>query len=233
MKKKLGLMALLIINMANAQLSISPNPATINSGQITITYGASADYSLYNPQSNPTLYLYTGLETDGVASTWEYHDKWTDLSTLVPLTWNATAQAYVATVNIKTRSYIQESSQTSMTLPNGTTVNDWYFIITNGNVNSKSADLKGSTYGFAQGTLSNNSFETKNIAFSIADGKMQTNVQGKSQLEIYALDGKRLSSIDFENDSNSIEIAINLNQKGVFIAQLTSEGLTKAVKFFN
>jgi hypothetical protein len=235
MKKTLLLLTLFAFTMANAQLSISPNQATINSGVVTITYGAGnpADWSLYNPNSDPNLYLYTGLDTDGDPATWEYHDNWNDLATLVPLTWNATANAYIATVNIGTRNYIQESSGTSMALPSGITVSDWLFKIRKADGLTESATLKGSTFGFKSATLSNNSFNASSIEFSIANGKAQTNAQGKCQLEIFAIDGKKVSSIEFENNSSSIEIAINLNEKGVYIAKLNAAGSTKVVKFIN
>jgi hypothetical protein len=228
MKTNLPFLALLAFTTANAQLTISPNPTNINSGLVKITYGANADWSIFNANSDPNLYLYTGLDTDGVASTWEYSDTWNNLATLVPLTWNTVANAYVANVNIGTKNY------SSLTLPNGTQVYDWFFIIRNAAGNSQSATLKATNYGFTAGpTLSKNQFYTSNIDFSITNGKMNTSAQGKSQLEIYALDGKKISETDFENNSNSFEIQVNLNQKGVFLAKLKSAGTSKTIKFIN
>ena len=100
MKKRLLLLALFGFTLANAQLIVTPNPFDVNSGMVTVTYGGSGDYSLFDPLSDPNLYIYNGLETDGNTTTWEYYDDWQNLNSLTPLTWNASANAYVATLNI-------------------------------------------------------------------------------------------------------------------------------------
>ena len=129
MMKKLLLVAFFGLNLANAQIIVTPNPFGLTSGTITLTYGSAGDYSLFDPMSEPNLYLYTGLETDGVASTWDFHDTWTDTSTMVPLTWNATANAYVATFDIGARTYFSEATMSNTTIPGGTMVNNWYFLL--------------------------------------------------------------------------------------------------------
>lgn len=163
MKKQLQFLFMLSFVWVNSQVIITPNPFNVNSGTITFTYGANADYSLFDPVSNPNLYLYTGLNTDDVLDTWEFHDDWNTVSSLIPLTWNSTANAYVATFNLATRNYTQESTQTVTTLPTGTNVNGWYFIIRNEMGNMQSSNLVGANYGFtSSAVLSNLSFELKN-----------------------------------------------------------------------
>ena len=230
MKKTLLYLSFLVFNLTNAQFIVSPNPFNVNSGTITVTYGSSGDYSLYDPQSNPNLYLYTGLETDGVASTWDYRDTWTDLNSLVPLTWNAIANAYVATFNIGTRNFTQVSSNSVMPVPAGTSVNNWYFIIRNGAGSSQSADLIGTNYGFTT-ALSNANFASNSIRLSVIDNKITTDAQGKIDIEIYTILGQKVTSYNIENYENLLQIQLNLNQKGIYIATIKNNNQTKSIKF--
>lgn len=230
MKKTLLLLAFLGFSFVNAQLVVTPNPFNINSGIITVTYGASGDYSIYDPQSNPNLYLYTGLETDGVASTWDYHDTWTDLATLIPLTWNTTANAYVATFDIGGRSYTEETSNTLMTIPSGTNVNDWYFIIRNADGSSQSADLFGTNYGFAP-SLATSNFNMNSVKFNVNNNTISTDAQGKIEIEIYSILGQKVTNYKVENYDSILNLPLTLTQKGVYIATLKNNDQVKSVKF--
>lgn len=230
MKKTLLLIVFLGLYQANAQLTVTPNPFNINSGTITVTYGASGDYSLFNPNSDPNLYLYTGLETDGVAATWDYHDTWSNLSSLVPLTWNSTANAYVATFDIGARSYTQDSSGILMTIPNGTSVNNWYFIIRNADGSAQSGDLFATNYGFSP-SLGTSTFSANEIKLTASNNSIFTNAQGKIELEIYTILGQKVASISRENNNSTLEIPLNLNSKGIYIARLTNDNQTKTLKF--
>jgi len=230
MKKTLLLLTFLGSTMADAQLIVTPNPFSVNSGIVTVTYGSSGNYSLYDPQSNPNLYLYTGLETDGNAATWDYRDTWSDLSSQTPLTWNATANAYVASLNIGGRGYTQEATNTFMTLPVGTNVNNWYFIIRNAAGTSQSGDLQGTNYGFTP-SLSTSSFEGNAIKFNVVNNAIVTDAQGKITIEIYSLLGQKVWHLDTENYNSLLEIPLQLNQKGIYIATLKNNDTTKSVKF--
>lgn len=235
MTKTLFFSALLLNTvLANAQLSVSPNPFSVNSGIVTITYGASGDYAIYDPQSEPNLYLYSGLETDGTAATWDYHDDWNTLSTLTPLTWNPTANAYTATFDIANRTYVQEGTGTSMQIPTGTTVNNWFFIIRNAAGNSQSATLEGTAYGMMPTTfLSNDKFENSKNYFFVNKGTLSTNIAGKSTVEIYSITGQKIQTIAFDNNNNNFEQKLNLSGNGIFIAVLKNENTTKSIKFLN
>lgn len=230
MKKTLLLLVFLGFYQANAQLTVSPNPFNINSGTITVTYGANGDYSLFNPNSNPNLYLYTGLETDGVVTTWDYHDTWGNLGSLVPLTWNSTANAYVATFNIGARSYTQDSSGILMSLPSGLNVNNWYFIIRNADGSAQSGDLKGTDYGFTA-SLGKATFNASEIRLTASDNSIFTNAQGKIELEIYTLLGQKVANFSTDNNNSIIDFPLNLNSKGIYIAKLTNNNQTKTLKF--
>ena len=235
MTKTLFFSALLLnAAFAKAQLSISPSPFNVNSGIVTITYGATGDYAIFDPQTDPNLYIYSGLETDGVASTWDYHDDWNTLSTLTPLTWNPTANAYTATFDIANRNYVQEATGTSMPIPSGTPVNNWFFIIRNTAGTSQSAALEGTNYGMTASTfLSNEKFENSKNYFFVNKGTLSTNISGKSTVEIYSITGQKVQTIAFDNNKNNFEQKLNLAGNGIFIAVLKNENTTKSIKFLH
>lgn len=229
MMKKLLLVAFFGFSLANAQIIVTPNPFGLTSGTVTLTYGSAGDYSLFDPMSDPNLFLYTGLETDGVASTWDFHDTWTDTSTLVPLTWNATANAYIATFDIGIRTYFSEATMSNTTIPGGTMVNNWYFLIRNADGTRQSSDLLGTTYGFTPATASTASFEN-NQEIRFYDGKITSTIIGISTVEIYNLIGQKVKSISIhENETANL----NLNEKGVFVAIISNQDNQKKVKFSN
>jgi len=230
MKKTVLLLTFLGFTFVNAQLIVTPNPFNINSGIITVTYGSNGDYSLYDPQFNPNLYLYTGFETDGVTTTWDYHDTWADVGTLIPLTWSSTANAYVATFDISSRTYTQESTNTVMTIPSGTTINNWYFIIRNADGSSQSGDQFGSNFGFSP-SLSASNFDLTSINFYIHDNVISTNIQGKIEIEIYSLLGQKVSCYSVENYDSLLNLPLNLNQRGFYIATIKNNNKVKRLKF--
>lgn len=159
MKVKLLYLACLVSGTGQAQIQLVPNPCDINTGTLTLKYGELGDYSIFDPLSDPNLYLYAGLQTDADPLTWDYHDDFTDVGTLIPLTFDANLGYYIATFNPGTRTYLEEPNLNTTTIPEGTMVNDWYFLITNSDQSRQSADLKGSDYGFGSSVLSLESFE--------------------------------------------------------------------------
>jgi hypothetical protein len=234
MKKTLLLFALIFGKSMFAQLTVTPNPFNINSGTITVSYGATSDYILFDPQFDPNLVLYMGLETDGVANTWDYRDDWNNHNSLVALTWNDAASAYIATFDLKTHNFIQESSGSTMTLPNNTTVNNWYFIIRTIDGSRQSGDLSGTNYGFQPSTsLGVNDFNQMKNHFLVKNGVLSTDIVGQNTLEIFNISGQKLETILFENQSDMIEIPIKINQKGVYIAKISNANSQKTVKFIN
>lgn len=227
MMKKLLFLLFFSGSITNAQLIISPNPFGLTSGTITLTYGSTGDYSLFDPQGDPNLYLYTGLETDGVASTWDYHDTWTDINSLIPLTWNATANAYVANFDIATRTYFSEFTQSNGSIPAGTTVNNWYFIIRNAGGTSQSADFQGTNFGFTPATASTASFENgQEIKFF--DEKAVSTISGNTSIEIYNLMGQKVKELSINENESS---PLNLMDKGLYVAIIKNNSIQKNIKF--
>lgn len=178
---------------AHGQIQLNPNPADINSGTITITYGAQGDYSLFDPMGDPNLLLYTGLETDGVPSTWDYHDDFSDASTFVVFNYDATAGAYVAQIDIANRIYQEEPNLNLTTIPTGTQVNDWYFLIITTDLSRQSPDLKGSDYGWQPSTLSEQSPNMAQFDVRVVEDTFYFSRPDTYRLSTYDLTGKLIA----------------------------------------
>jgi len=227
MKSKLLSLFLLTFCITHSQIIINPNPFGVNNSSINFTYGSAGDYSIFDPISDTNLYLYTGFETDGITTTWDYHDTWADLSTLVPLTWSDTANAYVATLDLISRNYFSEFTLTNGLIPSGTIINNWYFIIRNASGSRQSIDLLGTDYGFVPGTLNTNFFEKNNTIF-IANNQLLSKLNSKAIIKIYSINGQYLNNFEIQPNQT-----LNLEgfEKGIYIATLIFQNTTKHIKF--
>lgn len=210
----------------HAQIELVPNPCDINSGTITIKYGESADYSIFDPLSDPNLYIYSGLETDGDAMTWDYHDDWANTATLIPLTYDNTLGYYVATFNPATRSYVEESTMNTVTIPQGTQVNDWYFIIRNLAGDRQSGNLKGTDYGFTAGTLSIDKFSSVEGVHPMK-GSLFIENPGKYTITIHNMLGQEIYSSTLEIETIGVH-DLELQKQGIYMVRI-SKGSKKSV----
>lgn len=230
MKLKLLFIAIISAATTQAQLIVSPNPFGVNSGDLTITYGSAGNYSLFDPMSDPNLLLYTGLETDGNAATWDYHDNFANAASLVQLTYSSFLGFYIADVNIGTRTYQQEPALNNTTIPNGLTINNWYFLIRNVAGTRQSADLQGSNFGFASGTFLSRQKELFADDFYIAQNKIFNNLNGNSNVEIYNQLGQKVQSFNLSQNENK---EINFLTKGIFVAVINNNNKKRSIKFIN
>lgn len=228
MKIKLLCLSLLLAGFCNAQIELMPNPSNINSGTLTLTYGAAGDYSIFDPMSDPNLFLYTGLHTDSDASTWNYHDDFGDISTFVPLTYDSDLGYYVATFNPATRSYLEEPLLNTTTLPSNITVHDWYFLITTADQSRQSSDLVGSDYGFGMATLSIKPFQPKE-AFKVGNGNITFKSAGAYHVTVYDILGTQVASKQFKV-SGTLTHKFQLHSNGVYLVKVADDSSTRTVK---
>ena len=231
MKIKLLCLTLLMFGMSQAQIELVPNPSDINSGTFTFKYGESGDYSIFDPLSNPNLYLYTGLQTDVDPITWDYNDgdfTLANLGSMIPLTYDNSLGYYVATFNPATRMYFEETSQSVVSLPNGLEVFDWYFLITTDDLSRQSADLKGSDYGFGTATLSVDAFNiTKDI--NVGNGKITFNNPAQYNITVYDVLGKKVFDKTL-NISSQTTHDFQLQKAGVYLVKINSGSFNRTVK---
>ncbi|WP_299115411.1 T9SS type A sorting domain-containing protein [uncultured Winogradskyella sp.] len=228
MKTKLLYLILLMFGISQAQIELVPNPCDINSGTITFKYGEFADYSIFDPMSDPNLYLYTGLQTDADPMTWDYHDDFANLSTMIPLTFDSGLGYYVATFNPATRTYLEEPILNTTTIPNGTEVFDWYFLITNADQSRQSADLRGSDYGFGSAILSVETFTiTKNI--TVGNGTITFKSPAQYSIVVYDVLGKKVID-DTLNIATQTTHDFQLQSTGVYLVKINSDNFSRTVK---
>ena len=228
MRIKLLYLALLVFGLSQAQIELVPNPCDINSGTLTFKYGEFGDYSVFDPLSDPNLYLYTGLQTDADPMTWDYHDDFSDVSTMIPLTYDNGLGYYVATFNPATRSYLEEPMLKTTTIPDGIEVFDWYFLITNSDQSRQSADLQGSAYGFGSSVLSVDSFEITNDV-TVGNGTITFGSPAQYQVLVYDLLGKKVYDQQ-HNITTATTHNFQLRNTGVYLVKVSSGNSTRTLK---
>jgi len=228
MRIKLLCLALLTFGISQAQIELVPDPCDINSGTLTFKYGELGDYSVFDPLSDPNLYLYTGLQTDADPLTWDYHDDFTNVSTLIPLTYDSSLGYYVATFNPATRNYIEEPMLNTTTIPSSTEVFDWYFLITNSDQSRQSADLKGSDYGFGSAVLSVEAFDITN-GISIGNGTLTFNNAAQYDIAVYDVLGKKVVTKTLNITSKTTH-DLQLRNTGVYLVKINSGSYSRTVK---
>lgn len=227
----LSTLACLIMTLGFSQIELQPNPSDINSGTFTFKYGELGDYSIFDPMSNPNLYLYTGLQTDADPATWDYNDgEFTleNLGQMIPLTYDNGLGYYVATFNPKTRQYIEDVTGMLTTIPSGTEVFDWYFLITTNDLSRQSPDLKGSDYGFNSAVLSVNDFSIGSDVI-IYNTTLKFQKQGHYNIAVYDVLGKQVCSETIAVNVSTIH-ELALQSSGLYIVKITSGSTTKTIK---
>lgn len=229
--KLLCLVLTLITTLAFAQIELQPNPSSINSGTLTFKYGEFGDYSIFDPLGNPNLYLYTGLQTDADPLTWDYNDgefTLANLGQMIPLNFDGGLGYYVATFNPATRSYIEELTQTLTTIPNGTEVFDWYFLITTNDLSRQSADLRGSDYGFGSDILSVNELDIEKDMV-VVKGDIKFYKDGNYLIETYDMLGKQISTDRYTVVGQST-YQLPVNSNGLYIVKVSSGDAVRTLK---
>ncbi|WP_426429474.1 T9SS type A sorting domain-containing protein [Winogradskyella sp. HB-48] len=228
MKTKLLYLTLLMFGISQAQIELVPNPCDINSGTLTLKYGELGDYSVFDPLSDPNLYLYTGLQIDADPLTWDYHDDFSDVSTMIPLTYDSGLGYYVATFNPATRNYLEEPMLNTTTIPSGTEVFDWYFLITNSDQSRQSPDLKGSDYGFGSALLSIEAFNKTND-ISVGNGTITFNSAAQYDIAVYDVLGKKVIDKTLNITSQTTH-DLQLRNTGVYLIKISSGSYSRTVK---
>ncbi|MBO6606185.1 T9SS type A sorting domain-containing protein [Psychroserpens sp.] len=229
--KLLCIILTLVTTLSFAQIELQPNPSNINSGTLTFKYGEFGDYSIFDPLGNPNLYLYTGLQTDADPLTWDYNDgefTLANLGQMIPLNFDGGLGYYVATFNPATRSYIEELTQNLTTIPDGTEVFDWYFLITTNDLSRQSADLRGSDYGFGSDILSVNEIELED-EMVVVKGDIKFYKDGSYLIETYDMLGKQIA-LDTYVVVGQSTYKLPVSSNGLYIVKVTSGEAVKTLK---
>lgn len=218
MKKIYLLFSLLIGFQLQAQLTLNIQA----NGSVGISYGSSSDYSLYDPQGDTDVYVYSWVNTDqtnpNLANV--YNDDWNDSSGLIVLTYDSNAHAFLGEFNLSTHDFSGEG-----VLPSNTTVQDFNLILRNQAGDRQSSNLLASTYGFTS-VNAIKEISNSNIA-SYYQGRLTIHYEGrKFKLEAYDLTGKVL----IQQMSTSPVIDLSTIQQKMFIVKVIIDNKSYFVK---
>ncbi len=134
-------MMLLFVQFTFGQLTLTNQ----TDGIVSVEYGASGDYSLYDPQGDTEIYLYLWINADQTNPQLSglYNDDWGDTSSLIVITYDTNTQKYTGTIDFNTHDFSGEGI-----IPTGTQINNFNLILRNLAGDRQSADLVASDYGF-------------------------------------------------------------------------------------
>lgn len=197
---------------------------TVSNGEFKLTYGKSADWSFFDPQGASTIYLHVwSSKTDGDNDKDNFDDAWTNSTST--LTWDATENAYVGTINLNTKLF----SNSNNTMPSGTVVQRIGIVMkdqSNGATRqSVDKDLEGPT------TLSTMAVVDANgkAKSQVASGKLFTSAKGNIDLTVFDFGGKVIKTMKVNATGTPIDL--NLNQKGLYLVKISGAGVSEVVKF--
>ena len=222
-------LSLLFAFFAAVTISAQFTVQTISQGVVKLTYGASNDYSIYDPGFEvPTFYVHVWSNAGDNSTGTVYDDLWTNSN--VTMNWDSGAGAYVGTINLNTKVFTNGNK----TFPSGTTVNNLGFVfkdLQNGNT-KQSADLAAASFGFTA-TTTNSSLAVSNSLLgkksSVIGGKLYTSTKGNLAISVYEMSGKLVKSFNAVADGSAIDL--NVSKSGLYLVKVTHDSGSEVVKF--
>lgn len=197
-------------------------------GMVKLTYGASNDYSIYSPGFEvPTFWVHVWSGPANNSTGTLYDDAWSNSN--VTMNWDATAMAYVGTINLAEKIFTNGNK----TFSTGTTVSNLGFVFKNqqNGATNQSNDLLAADYGFTTTTVpalgvSNGTAAKKSF---VNAGQLYTSHKGSTNVNLYEMSGKLLRS--FSTTANGSAIDLNLTKTGLYMLQITQGTTTEVIKF--
>lgn len=222
-------LSLLFAFFAAVTISAQFTVQTISQGVVKLTYGASNDYSIYDPGFEvPTFYVHVWSNAGDNSTGTVYDDSWTNSN--VTMNWDSGAGAYVGTINLNTKVFTNGNK----TFPSGTTVNNLGFVfkdLQNGNT-KQSADLAATSFGFTT-TTTNSSLAVSNSLLgkksSVMGGKLYTSTKGNLAISVYEMSGKLVKSFNTVSVGSAIDL--NVSKTGLYLVKITHGSESEVVKF--
>ena len=224
--KKLSslLFGLLLSATAFGQFTVQ----VVSANVIKLSYGATNDYSIYDPGFEvPTFYVHCWTNGPDNSTGNGYDDAWTNSN--VAMNWDAGAGAYVGMINLKDKVFTNGDK----VLPVGTTVNNMGFVFKDlqSGANKQSGDLKATDFGFTPTTIvvlgvSNNATAKKSV---VADGKLFSALKGNLSVSVYEMSGKLVRNFNQNATENGIDL--NMNNKGIYVVKITNGTQSEVVRF--
>ncbi len=224
--KKLSslILALFISAMTYAQLTVQ----VTSPGILNLSYGATNDYTLYEPGFEvPTFYVHVWSNAADNSTGTGYSDAWSNSN--VTMNWDAGAGAYVGTINLNDKVFTDGNK----VFPAATTITNLGFVfkdLQDGNT-KQSSDLKATDFGFTSTTtvtlgVSNNYLSKKPV---VADGKLFSSLKGNVTVSVYEMTGKLVKNFEAKSDGNAIDL--NVTKNGIYLVKITNGAQSEVVKF--
>lgn len=216
------LTAVLISTGLSAQLT-----STVNNGVFSITYGASGDWSFYDPQGASEIWVHVwSNKTDGQNDQGNYNDDWNNSN--VKLTYDSGAAAFKGTIDLNTKLFTGSNN----TMPQGTVVQKVGIVFKDQQVGAthQSSDtfLNGPTTLSSLAVSDINNLSKKS---AVVSGKLITPMKGNLDLTFYDYSGRVLKTQKVI--SNGTPIELNLSQKGLMMVKVSGNNTSEVVKFSN
>lgn len=195
-------------------------------GVFKLTYGAANDYSFYDPGFEvPTFYVHTWITSADNSANVSFDDAWSNSN--VTMNWDSVAGAYVGTIDLNTKTFTNSNN----TVSTGTTVQKVGIVFKDMQNGASKQSVDSSIQGpTTLSTLAVSDANGKSKS-QVAGGKLFTSAKGNVDLTVYDFGGKVIKTLNANANGNPIDL--NINQKGLFLVQISGNNVSEVVKFAN
>jgi len=212
--------------VASVAVSAQLTTQIVSAGVFKLTYGASNDYTFYDPGFQvPTFYVHTWILSADNSANMSYDDAWSNSN--VTMNWDSTANAYVGTIDLNSKMFTNSNNKVAA----GTTVQKIGIVFKD----QQNGATKQSGDSSVQGpttlpTLAVSEAGGKSKS-QVAAGKLFTSAKGNIDLTVYDFGGKVIKTLKV--NANGSPIDLNVSEKGLFLVQISSDNVSEVVKFAN
>ena len=216
------LFAVLISAFSSAQLQTQ----LVSPGVYKITYGATKDYSLYNPgNAGETFYVHTYVDAADNSTGNLFLDDW--YNSTVTMTYDSGIAAYVGSINLNTKTFTYGNNK----IPGSTNVTKVGIVFKDlqSGANKQSAGLAIYIPTTTLSTLATSDLVKDLKKSFVAGSKLYTQQKGTLDIAVYDMSGRIITRSQSKSSDNGLEL--NVNQKGIYMVKVSNGSQTEVVKF--
>ncbi|MET3037978.1 T9SS type A sorting domain-containing protein [Chryseobacterium sp. NRRL B-14859] len=222
MKKLYSLIAVLLFTVViTAQVQVSVQ----SPGVYRIVYGASNDYTVYEPGFAQTFYVHVWIQANQNSANTLFEDLWSNSN--VTMDWDDNEVAYVGTVDLNTKSF----TATNNTLPGNTTVTQLNFVfkdLQNGH-NKQSPDLFTTLTTTTLGNLGVLEASGAKSKSFVSEGFLYTDKKGDFEISVFDMSGRQVKIQKVHADRYPVKL--DIPQKGNYILTISGKNVQESIKF--
>lgn len=186
----------------------------VSPGVFKITYGASNDYSLYDPGfGTQTFYIHCWINASQNSTATAFTDDWNNSN--VTMNYDPAVGAYVGTIDLNTKLF----TNTNNIVPGGTTVDRVGMVFKDLKVGAtkQSADVSANGPTTIP-VLSVGVATAASQKALVANGQLYTSQKGNLSLKIFDLGGNLIKTMKVS--ANGAAIDLNLPKKGLYLLKV-------------